>query len=145
MEFTPEGAEILDTTPHALSLCLETPPHIRDRLRAQVVNYAHSITDSDEFETFEDADDFDVGDDRPSFDSDKSIWEDNYDLGEMRKLEREKKKQAEYNQQFEKKLAAAKQAEIDAAKKLLAETGEGAIKSPPPDFSETDSQGESKK
>jgi hypothetical protein len=143
MEFTPDGAELLDDTPHALSLCLEPPAHVRERLRSQVAAYAHSAGD-DEFESFEDADDFDVGDDRPSFDSDKSIWEEHFETAEMRKYERQLKKQDEYNQELKAKKAAEKLAALEAAKKLLAETGEGATTSPPPDDKKTSSQGELK-
>jgi hypothetical protein len=143
MEFTPDGAELLDQTPHALSLSFDRPAHITERLRQQVYAVAHS-DQGDEFESFEDADDFDVGDERPSLETEKSIWEDNFDLAEMRKLEREQKKQAEYNQQLKDKQAAAKQAQLDAAKKLLAENGEGAEKSPPPSDLKPSSQGELK-
>ncbi|GBR76953.1 hypothetical protein NO2_1423 [Candidatus Termititenax persephonae] len=88
INFTSDGGEILDDTPHSLSLSFERPMHIRDRLRLQVATFAQNYDDG-ESETFEEADDFDVGDDRPSLETNKSFWETHYDMCELRKAGRE--------------------------------------------------------
>jgi hypothetical protein len=146
MEFTPDGAEVLDQTPLALSLQFDRPAHITERLRQQVASFAQNYSD-DEHETFEEADDFDIGDDRPSLENNKSFWEEHYDMCLLRKAGRE--------EQFKQKETARLKAQADQAKaeklkawhefarenNLIPETPAGAPKAPRVN-SETEPQGE---